>query len=95
MDGVIKDLDLENERIIMTKDGNEIECKILFTFDCEETMKTYVGFTDDSIAANGRKNIFIQSFNPFAIEIKLENVTDERELEMINDFLIKLDESCS
>lgn len=93
MEVEIKDFDLEGEKIIMMKNGEEVECSILFTFDSDKTMKRYVGFTDNTIAANGRKNIYVQSFDPLAPERKLENITDESELEMINDVLIQIDES--
>ena len=89
----IKDFDQEGEKITMIKDGKEVECNVLFTFDSDDTMKSYVGFTDNTIATNGRKNIYVQSFDPLAPEIKLENVTDEKELEMVNDVLIQIDES--
>ena len=93
MDIEIKDFDLEGEKITMIKNGEEVNCNILFTFDSDDTMRSYVGFTDNSIASNGRKNIYVQSFDPLAPEIKLENITDERELEMVNDVLIQIDES--
>lgn len=93
MDIEIKDFDQEGEKITMIKDGKEVECNVLFTFDSDDTMKSYVGFTDNTIAANGRKNIYVQSFDPLAPEIKLEDVTDEKELEMVNDVLIQIDES--
>ncbi len=92
MDIEIKDFDLDGEKITMIKDGREIECNILFTFDSDDTMKSYVGFTDNTTASNGRKNIYVQSFNPSAPIIKLENITDEKELEMVNDVLIQIDE---
>ena len=93
MDLEVKDFDLEGEKIIMVKDGVEIECNILFTFDSDDTMRSYVGFTDNTIASNGRKNIYVQSFDPLAPVLKLENITDQRELEMVNDVLIQIDES--
>ena len=93
MDIEIKDFDQEGEKITMIKDGKEVECNVLFTFDSDDTMKSYVGFTDNTIATNGRKNIYVQSFDPLAPEIKLEDVTDEKELEMVNDVLIQIDES--
>lgn len=86
------DLDLENEKIRMEKDGNIIECDILFTFDCEDTMKSYVGYTDNTIASNGRKNMYVSAFNPFSKKLELENITDERELSMISDVLKQFDE---
>ena len=58
-------LDLKNEKIKLEKNGKIVDCDILFTFDCEDTMKSYVGYTDHSIASNGRKNIYVSSFHPF------------------------------
>ena len=48
---------MENEKIVINKHGKEVECDILFTFDSEDTGKAYVGYSDHSIGANGRKNI--------------------------------------
>ena len=86
------ELDLDNEKIQVEKDGKMVECDVLFTFDSEDTMKSYIGYTDHSIAENGRKNIYVSSFSPFQNEWKLEDITDEAELEMVNDVLIKIDE---
>ena len=36
---------LENEeKIVILKDGKEVECDVLFTFDSEDTGKTYFGY---------------------------------------------------
>lgn len=86
------DLDLENEKIKMEKDGKTIECDILFTFDCEDTMKSYVGYTDNTYANNGRKNMYVSAFNPFSKKLILEDITDERELNMISEVLQQFDE---
>lgn len=83
---------LEQEKIQLLKNGKLINCDILFTFDCCENGKTYVGYTDHLIADNERKNIYISSFNPFDIEMKLEDISDERELRMVHEVLKQLDE---
>ena len=88
-------LDLENEKVILEKDGKVIDCDILFTFDSEETMKSYVGYTDHSIAPNGRKNIYVSSYNPFNTVFELENITNRKELAMINRVLQELDEQAN
>ena len=85
------DFDIENEKIQLEKDGKMVECDVLFTFDCEDTLKSYVGYTDHSIAPNGRKNIYVSAYDPLKPTMELEDVTDERELEMINDVLIQFD----
>ena len=86
-----KEFDLEKEKVNIEKDGKMVECDILFTFDCEDTMKSYIGYTDHSIAANGRKNIYVSSYNPLSPKPVLENITEERDLEMINDVLEEID----
>lgn len=84
--------DMENEKVLMTKDNQTIECDVLFTFDSEDTMKSYVGYTDHTFAKNGRKNIYVSSFNPLNPRAELEDIKDSLELEMINEVLVKIDE---
>lgn len=84
--------DMENEKVLMMKDNQTIECDVLFTFDSEDTMKSYVGYTDHTFAKNGRKNIYVSSFNPLNPRAELEDIKDPLELEMINEVLVKIDE---
>ena len=89
------DFDMDNEKIQIVKNGKTIDCDILFTFDSEDTMKSYVGYTDHAIASNGRKNIFVSAFDPFKPTMELESITDKRELDMINEVLMNFDEEYS
>lgn len=86
------EFDLENEKIQLEKDGKTVECDVLFTFDSEDTMKSYIGYTDHSIASNGRKNIYVSSFDPLKPKLKLEDITDEKELQMVGEVLAQFDE---
>lgn len=81
----------DNDKVIMEKNGEKVECDVLFTFDCEDTMKSYVGYTDHSFGKNKRKNIYVSSYNPFDKEQKLENISDKKELAMINEVLVNID----
>ena len=85
------EFDIDNEKITIEKDGQSIECDILFTFDSEDTNKAYVGYTDNTVAANGRKNIYVSAYDPLYGPSKLENVTDEKEIAMIKDVLKEID----
>ncbi len=85
------DFDIDKEKVALEKDGKIVECDILFTFDSEDTMKSYVGYTDHSIAPNGRKNIYVSSYDPLKTTMELENITDKKELQMINDVLEQID----
>lgn len=89
------DIDFENEKVILEENGKTRECDILFTFDCEDTKKSYIGYTDHSIASNGRKNIFVSAYNPLSNKTDFENITDPKEIEMIADVLEKLDNEYS
>ena len=42
------EFDINNEKIQIEKNGKTIDCDVLFTFDSEDTMKSYVGYTDHS-----------------------------------------------
>ena len=83
--------DIENEKIVMEKDNEVVEYDILFTFDCEENKKSYVGYSDNKLTANGRKTIYVSSYNPLSEEVELEDITDPKELDMIQDVLSKID----
>ena len=34
---------MEEEKIVINKNGQDIECEVLFTFDSEDTGKAYIG----------------------------------------------------
>ena len=73
--------------ITILKDGKEVECDILFTFRNDNFKKQYVGYTDHSITKDGRKMIYVNSINPLSKDKVLEDITDPRELEMVQDVL--------
>ena len=73
--------------ITIIKDGKEVECEDLFTFENDELKKQYIGYTDHSIGKNGRKNIYVSSYNPLLGINKLEDITTQEELDMVKDVL--------
>ncbi|MBR6949225.1 MAG: DUF1292 domain-containing protein [Bacilli bacterium] len=82
---------MENEKIVILKDGEEVECDVLFTFDSTDTNKGYIGYTDNSIGENGRKNIYVSSFDPVLGTCVLESITDKDELSMVHDVLEEIE----
>ena len=85
------EFDINNEKIQIEKNGEIVDCDILFTFDSEDTMKSYVGYTDHSFGSNGRKNIFVSAYNPLKAKIKLEDITDKREIKRVGEVLNQID----
>ncbi len=82
--------DLGKLKII--KNGVETECDILFTFTCEELGKNYIGYTDGTISKNGRKNIYVNSYDPILGFKQLEDVKTKAEMDMIQDVLKQIDQ---
>ena len=74
------------------EDGSVVDCDVLFTFDCEDTMKSYVGYTDHTFSESGRKNIYVSSFDPLGPTNELHDITDEAELQMVSEVLEQIDE---
>ena len=86
---------MEQDKITIMKDGKEIDCDILFTFDCEETGKVYIGYTDHTIAANGRKNIYVSAYDPVLGLGTLEDIETEEEKAMVREVLEEIDAQSS
>lgn len=79
--------------ITIMKDGKEVECEVLFTFENDELKKQYIGYTDHSVGDNGRKNIYVSSYDPVLGTNKLEDITTQEELDMVRDVLNQIVES--
>lgn len=82
---------MNKEKIIINKNGTSLECDILFTFECAENGKSYIGYTDNSVGENGRKNMYVSSFDPILGYGKLEDITDDDELKMVREVLEAMD----
>ena len=48
-------MEKNNKFNVIDKDGNEIECEVLFTFESEETKKNYIVYTDNTKDNKGNK----------------------------------------
>lgn len=82
----------ENDLLVIEKDNEKVECKILFTFECPETGKNYIGYTDNSLKDDERKRIYISSYDPICGLGKLEDVTSKEELDLVRNILTLIDE---
>ena len=56
-----------------------------------ESAELRMNFVHDSIASNGRKNIYVSSYDPLSPTMQLEDITDQAELDMINEVLTQID----
>lgn len=76
----------------INEQGVEVTCDILFTFDSEETKKSYVVYTDNSKDAEGNIQVFASVYHPNEQNSKLEPIETEQEWKIIETILETLQE---
>ena len=77
---------------LITNDGTEVTCNVLFTFDSDETKKSYIVYTDNSRDQEGNIQVFASVFDPNDENTKLEPITTEKEWKVIETILETLQE---
>ena len=82
----------ENTFKIIDKDGKEIEFEILFTFESDETNKTYMVYTDNTTDEEGNTKVYASVFNPNAEPLELLPVETEREWKVIETIITSIEE---
>lgn len=85
-------MDDKNTFKVINKDGEEVVCNILFTFDSEETGKSYIVYTDNSLDELGNIQVFASVFHPEDPNTKLEPIETEKEWKVIETILETLQE---
>ena len=54
----------KNTYTVLNDEGKEITCEILFTFDSEETKKSYIVYTDNTTDEEGNVKVYASVYNP-------------------------------
>lgn len=83
----------ENIMKIYESNGEAVDYKILFTFECEELGKSYIAFTKDEVDKDGNKVVFVAYYDPEKELNELEPVEDEDELKMAYEVLMEVSNS--
>lgn len=82
----------QNTFKVINDKGEEVICHILFTFDSEETKKSYIVYTDDSTDEGGNTQVYASVFHPDDPNTKLEEIETEKEWKVIETILETLQE---
>ena len=72
--------------------GEQVVCDILFTFDSEETEKSYIVYTDNTKDEAGRVRVYASTYNPNDPKTKLEDIKTDKEWKVIDTILQTLQE---
>ena len=77
---------------IINDKGEEIECEILFTFDSEETKKSYIVYTDNTLDENGSTKVYASVYDPTGQNPALMPIETEKEWLVIENILSSVQE---
>lgn len=75
---------------VLDENGREIKCEALFTFESEETGKSYIVYTDNSVDAEGNTQVYASIYDPESDEQKLAPIETEKEWKIIEIILAEL-----
>ena len=81
---------VKNEFEIFNDRGEKITCNALFTFESDETGKNYIVYTDNILDEEGNKKVYASTFNPLEENPVLGPIETEKEWNIIEDILSKL-----
>ncbi len=71
----------------INKEGNEVECEVLFTFESDETKKNYMVYTDNTTDETGNIRVYASIYNPDKPESELIPIESEAEWKIIETIL--------
>ena len=75
---------------VINKEGKEVKCDVLFTFDSEETGKSYMVYTDNTKDDKGNVQVYASIYDPKDPNTKLEEIKTEKEWKVIEVILNQL-----
>lgn len=67
----------------LDKDGSALDCEVLHAFDCAETGKSYVVYTDGAENAQGEVRFFASAYIETEQGLELAPVETQREWDII------------
>ena len=75
---------------VTNEEGQEVEYEVLFTFDSDETKKSYMVYTDDSKDENGNTRVFASAYVQGEEETELLPIETDKEWKIIETILEEL-----
>lgn len=77
---------------VLGEDGKEVTYEALFTFDSDETKKSYIVYTDNTLDETGSTKVYASVFDPTGENKNLQPVETEKEWVVIENILSSLQE---
>ena len=85
-------MDGKNQFKLKDEYGNETVYDVLFTFDNEETNKSYIAYTDNSVDEKGNVQVYASVYYPGTDSTRLDPIETEKEWQVIEKILETIQE---
>ena len=85
-------MDGKNQFKLKDEYGKETVYDVLFTFDNEETNKSYIVYTDNSTDDDGNVQVYASVYYPGTDSTKLDPIETEKEWQVIEKILETIQE---
>lgn len=82
----------KNSFTVINDEGKEVLCDVLFTFDSEETGKSYIAYTDNTKDEEGNVQVYASIYNPEEENPELIPIESDKEWKVIETILETLQE---
>ena len=77
---------------VKNEKGEEVTCEVLFTFDSEETKKSYIVYTDNTTDKDGNVRVYASIYKPDSEIQELLPIESEREWKIVETILESIQE---
>ena len=83
---------MNNSKITLLDDnGVEHEFDVFFTFDSDETKKSYMVYTDHEKDKDGKEKVYASIYDPEGIDKNLYPIETEKEWKIIENILSSIE----
>lgn len=72
---------------IVNDAGENVECEILFAFDSEETNRSYVVYTDNTLDDGGKTKVYASIYDSSGEDMSLQPIETDKEWKIIENIL--------
>ena len=72
---------------LINDEGKEVKYDVLFTFDSDDTKKSYIAYTDNTYDEEGNISVYASTYDPNSDEMVLRETTTDKEWKVIETIL--------
>lgn len=84
-----------NTFTVINDEGKQIIYEVIFTFDSDETAKSYIIYTDNTKNDEGKLKLYASTYNLNKGNLELKSIESDKEWKVINTIISSIQEDLS